>query len=222
MGSMSSSSYWDLAARVSAKAAIYTDCVDDEQFFNSGKREVNLARKMGLLGPSVSALDIGCGIGRVENAICGEVGSIVGVDVSKEMVRKARETVRAANVSFRSVDGQSLQGIDSERFDLCLSFMVLQHIPRTAVASYLIEVGRVLKPGGRFLFQIPLPRAGGAKEPPADHPFGVRYYAVDDVRELLSSAGMVLLDRCDVNSVSAPESSESEPQYEFYLARRVS
>src|SRR5271167_1717410 len=52
MGNMSSSSYWNMAARISAKAAIYTDCVDDQQFFESGKREANLARRKGVLGPN--------------------------------------------------------------------------------------------------------------------------------------------------------------------------
>lgn len=223
MGNMSSASYWNAAAKISAKAAIYTDCVDDRQFFESAEREASLSRKKGVLGPQVRALDIGCGIGRVENAIHREVRSIVGVDVSEEMLKRARWTVRAPNVSFRVVDGRSLNGIESGHYDLCLSFMVLQHIPRAAVANYVLEVGRVLKPGGRFLFQIPLPEPNGASEPPADHPFGVRYYTTSEVRELLRRAGMILLERFDEKAVPAPEDPTLDgPAYQFHLAQRIS
>jgi SAM-dependent methyltransferase len=223
MGNMSSASYWNTAAKISAKAAIHTDCVDDQQFFESAKREAGLARKKGVLGPRVRTLDIGCGIGRIENAIHKEVHSIVGVDVSEEMVKRARETVRAANVSFQAVDGRSLNGIESEVYDLCLSFMVLQHIPRTAVANYIKEVGRVLKLGGRFLFQIPLPEPNGASEPPANHPFGVRYYTASEVENLLRSGHMSLLERFNEEATPAPDDPTLDgPGYQFYLAQRIS
>jgi SAM-dependent methyltransferase len=223
MGSMSSASYWNTAAKISARAAIHTDCVDDQQFFESAKREANLARKMGVLGPNVRTLDVGCGIGRVEHAIHAEVHSIVGVDVSYEMVRRARDTVPAQNVSFQTVDGRSLNGIESEHYDLCLSFMVLQHIPRAAVTNYVIEVGRVLKPGGRFLFQIPLPEPNGAPEPPANHPFGVRYYTVGEVEDLLRSGRMILLERFNEEAARAPDDPALDgPEYQFYLAQRIS
>jgi len=223
MGNMSSASYWNTAAKISAKAAIYTDCVDDRQFFDSAEREVSLARKKAVLGPHVRTLDIGCGIGRIENAIHGEVHSIVGVDVSEEMLKRARDKVRAPNVSFQAVDGQSLNGIESEQFDLCLSFMVLQHIPRAAVANYIREVGRVLKPGGRFLFQIPLPEPNGAAEPPANHPFGVRYYTTREVQELLRSARMILLERFNERAVPVPDDPSLDgPAYQFHLAQRIS
>lgn len=222
MGRMSPAAYWDLAARISAKAAIATDCVDDETFFASGQREANLIRRKGLLGPDVRVINIGCGIGRIENAIWEEVASIVGVDVSSRMVELARRKVQASNVSFRTVDGKTLNGIESERYQLCLSFIVLQHIPRSATASYMSEVGRVLKPGGRFLFQIPLRTSGRHSEPPADHPFGIRFYTRQEISELLERAGLRLLENFDDRGEAPTESALDDPSYEFFLAVRMS
>jgi len=218
---MSSADYWNMAARISAKAAICTDCTDEKQFFESGTRDVELVRKKGLLGPHVHAIDIGCGIGRLENAIQREVGSILGVDVSREMVKRAREQVKASNVSFQTVDGRTLSGIPSANYDLCLSFVVLQHIPRASVASYIREVGRVLKAGGHFFFQIPLRVPGREAEPPSNHPFGMRYYTSLEVEDLLRPARLVLLQQFNREGVVAHDDSAHDPEYEFYLAKRL-
>jgi SAM-dependent methyltransferase len=220
MGRMSPASYWNMAARISATAAISTDCVNEDEFFASGQREADLLRKRGLLGPGVNVINIGCGIGRIENAISGEVASITGVDVSERMVELACEKTRFPNVCFRVVDGKSLEGVESEQYELALSFIVLQHIPRAATASYVLEVARVLKPGGRFLFQIPLRTPGRDHEPPVRHPFGIRYYDRLEIRRLLERAGLQLLGNFDDHGIAPTQSTLDDPRYEFYLAAR--
>ncbi len=221
MGKMSPSAYWNMAARISAKAAICTDCVDEKSFFASGQREGSLLCKKGLLGPEVHALNIGCGIGRIERAICKEVASVTGVDVSSRMVKMARRKVVAPNVQFRVVDGRSLSDLESEHYDLCVSFIVLQHISRFATRSYIAEVARVLKPGGSFLFQLPLRTASRSSEPPPDHPFGIRFYTREQVLELTRAAGLQLLCYFDDqgNSPASNKIPDLE-KYEFYHAIR--
>ncbi|MBV9014863.1 MAG: methyltransferase domain-containing protein, partial [Alphaproteobacteria bacterium] len=44
-----------------------------------------------LLGPDLTALDIGCGIGRLEVALASRLRAITGVDVSPGMIAQARE-----------------------------------------------------------------------------------------------------------------------------------
>jgi ubiquinone/menaquinone biosynthesis C-methylase UbiE len=221
MGKMSPAGYWNLAARVSAKAAIVTDCIDEQQFFASAQREANLMRLKGLLGPEARVINIGCGIGRIEHAIHSEVGSIVGVDVSSRMVELARQKVNFPNVSFRTVDGKSLDGFQSGAYDLCLSFVTLQHIPRANVSSYLAEVARVLRPLGHFLFQIPIGTRDQACEPPANHPFAMRFYSRREILELLQQSGMQLLECFDAEGNPAPADLNLEnPLCEFFVARR--
>jgi SAM-dependent methyltransferase len=220
MGKMSSATYWNIAAKISAQAAICTDCVNEKDFFASGQREANLLRSKGLLRPDVRVINIGCGIGRIENAIRAEVASVTGVDVSSHMIKLARKKVRFANVTFRTVDGISLRGIESEQYDLCVSFMVLQHIPRSATANYILEVSRVLTPIGRCLFQIPKRTPGRNSEPSEDHPFGLRYYSRQEVRDLLERSGLELLGNFDDRGQEPTSTMLDDPSFEFYLARR--
>lgn len=218
MGRLSLATYWNLAAFVSPTAAICTDCVDEERFFELGRNEAKLMRVLGLLGPEVRALDIGCGIGRVERAIHSEVHSIVGVDVSSRMVKLAQQKVPAGNVRFEAVDGWCLATIPSNQFDLCFSFFVFQHMPRAAVRSYFAEVARVLKRGGHFLFQLAVAADGANCEPPPTHPFGMRYYAVQTVAEMLQEAGMILADRFDLQGCSLTGNGVAASADQYFLA----
>jgi len=218
MGRMSPSAYWNFAASISATAAICTDCTNEGRFFELGRREAALIRRLGLLGPEVRALDIGCGIGRVERAIFAEVDSIIGIDVSSRMVKLARRKVTARNVRFEVGDGCALPGIPSNWLDLCFSFFVFQHVPRPVAKGYFGEVARVLKEGGHFLFQ--LPTAADRGEPPPNHPFGMRYYTMDAVVELLQGTGLVLQDRFDLEGRSLAAKEAAVPLDQYFLAIR--
>ena len=220
MGKLSLATYWNLAAFVSPTAAICTDCVDEERFFGLGRNEARLMHVLGLLGPEVRALDIGCGIGRVEKAISPEIHSIVGVDVSSRMVKLARQKVRATNVGFETVDGWSLGIIPSNQFNLCFSFFVFQHMPRAAVRRYFADVARALNVDGRFLFQLPVAADGANREPPPGHPFGMRYYSVETVAEMLHEAGMTLVDRFDLEGRSLNAGGVAAPADQYFLAVR--
>jgi ubiquinone/menaquinone biosynthesis C-methylase UbiE len=101
-------------------------------------------------------LEIGCGIGRITRAISEHAASVVGIDVSEEMVSRAREALAdLPNVEILLGDGTSLAGLNDASFDACYSFIVFQHIPDPAVTcGYITEIGRVLKPGGWAVFQI--------------------------------------------------------------------
>lgn len=190
--------YWNFASRVSATAAIITDCTDEKEFFESGRDQAQQLEHLGLLGPQARVLDIGCGIGRVLNCIYPKVGSVLGVDISDHMIELAREKIKASNVSFQRVDGKSLEGLVSGSFNSCYSFFVFQHIPRSSVANYFREVYRVLKPDGRFLFQMQISEDSTRRDPPADHPFGIRFYSVSEVGDLLAKAGFAVVGRYDL------------------------
>jgi SAM-dependent methyltransferase len=70
------------------------------------------------------------------------------------MVQRARSLARSERVEFIVGDGTTLSSIADETVDLVLSFTVFQHIPKVSVIEgYIEEVGRILKPGGLFVFQ---------------------------------------------------------------------
>ena len=136
---------------------------DEREFFRSG--EINVANEimpdmLRICGGSRSPLDlnmleIGCGVGRMTRMLARIFGEVTALDISDEMLAKARANLRdCENVRLTLGDGYSLAGVESERFDFAFSFIVFQHIPAfTVIESYCREVFRVLKPGGLFKFQ---------------------------------------------------------------------
>jgi SAM-dependent methyltransferase len=150
--------YWDERARTNA--AWYVDTTVDfanpdmDAFFATGARVVAEALDGAPASPAGRALavELGAGLGRICAALATRFDRVVGLDVSPEMVDRARRLV--PSVTFEVNDGVSLQPVGDGSADLVLSFTVLQHIPSTAVIrGYLLEAGRVLKPGGVLAFQ---------------------------------------------------------------------
>lgn len=153
-------SFWDEAAR--KNAAWYVDTsfdyanVDMGKFFETGTAIVAEALDDAPAHPEGhgTALEIGCGLGRVCLALAERFDNVIGIDISPEMVKRGSELVDRDNVELRVGDGASLAGVPDQSIDLVLSFTVFQHIPRVSVIeSYIREAGRVLNPGGVMVFQ---------------------------------------------------------------------
>ena len=105
------------------------------------------------------ALDFGCGVGRLSAALASRFRSVVGVDVSQEMVRQARELTAAfGNIQFVANSDPDLRSIEKESISFILSLIVIQHIPPPYSIHYLQEFARILKPGGVLVVQIPSTR----------------------------------------------------------------
>ena len=102
------------------------------------------------------ALDFGCGMGRLTNGLSEYFGEVVGVDISRKMLRLAAEHRRGQNVKFIHNATDHLRVFDDDSFDLVLSMIVLQHIPPRASLNYIREFIRILKPGGIAVFQFPV------------------------------------------------------------------
>lgn len=106
-------------------------------------------------------VEVGCGPGRMTDALAERFDRVVAVDVSPAMLTLAQEAVAAPNVEFRLVSGDRLDGVDSDSADVAVCYLVLQHLPRRSlVRAYLVELGRVLRPGGEAFVQLPVLDAG--------------------------------------------------------------
>lgn len=184
---------WNERARENAKYYIATTNWDSEELFDqSGRTDVEhfFSGLEDLLGPGVQALDIGCGIGRMDRFVAPRVGRLTGIDVSGEMVRRARERLAdLGNAEFVEGDGTTLRPIADGALDLVFSHVVFQHVPRLVFVGYLPEVRRVLRPGGSFVFQLPTALIEPPPDPPDDNTFDLRFWREEDVRSALEDAG---------------------------------
>ena len=95
-----------------------------------------------------SVLDIGCGEGQISR-LAGDVGAsrVVGLDPTWAQLSVARE--RGGPPAYCRGVADALP-FPAESFDAVVACLVFEHIE--AVDEALAEVGRVLTPGGRFLF----------------------------------------------------------------------
>ena len=95
-----------------------------------------------------SVLDVGCGEGQISR-LAGYVGAsrVVGLDPTWAQLSVARE--RGGDPAYCRGVADALP-FPARSFDAVVACLVFEHIE--AVDEALAEVGRVLRPGGRFLF----------------------------------------------------------------------
>jgi ubiquinone/menaquinone biosynthesis C-methylase UbiE len=98
-------------------------------------------------------LDLGSGAGNdcfVARAIVGESGKVTGLDMTEQMINKARKN--CAKLNFRNVEfvlgDIEKMPFDDKLFDVVISNCVLNLVPDKTKAFR--EIFRVLKPGGHF------------------------------------------------------------------------
>ncbi len=98
-------------------------------------------------------LDLGSGAGNdcfIARAIVGEIGKVTGLDMTEQMIRKAREN--SAKLNFKNVEfvlgDIEKMPFDDKMFDVVISNCVLNLVPDKSKAFK--EIFRVLKPDGHF------------------------------------------------------------------------
>lgn len=105
------------------------------------------------LAPGQTVVDLGSGAGNdvfIARSVVGETGRVIGVDMTPEMIAKARANAERRgfkNVEFRLGDIESLP-VDDAAADVVVSNCVLNLVPDKRLA--FAEIFRILKPGGRF------------------------------------------------------------------------
>ena len=130
---------WDERARKNARHYISTGREDwtDEDFFASGEKAVSediltdmINICQGKEPSSMRVLEIGCGAGRLTRALSNLFGEVHAVDVSGEMVARARTALAdRPDVHVYQNNGCDLSVVPPLEFDFAYSAIVFQHIP---------------------------------------------------------------------------------------------
>ena len=136
-------------------AAGYEAAVDQSVSFTGRNAAFFAERKVDILesivspvvGPlrGLSVLDVGCGTGTTDRVLMPRVGRLQGVDISEEMLAKARINVPSAGYSW--YDGEKVPFGD-QTFDAVVAICVLHHVPISNRFGFVSEMVRVVRPGG--------------------------------------------------------------------------
>ncbi len=165
--------HWNALGDTDPLWAILTDPArkggkwEREEFFRIGEQEIaevlRAAGERGLRTRRGVALDFGCGVGRLTQALCAHFEECCGVDIAPSMIRLAREYNRyGARCRYELNPAADLRLFPDERFDFVYSSLVLQHMRPRYARRYIGEFLRVLARGGGLIFRLP----AGLREPP--------------------------------------------------------
>jgi SAM-dependent methyltransferase len=132
-----------------------------DEFFAHGQREIDrtlryLERERLLPTRLASALDFGCGVGRLSRALAGRFAKVYGVDAAPTMIDRARElNADRPNIEFVLNQEPRLARFADSSISFVYSTLVLQHITYPESLRYVGELLRVLEPGGVAVLQTP-------------------------------------------------------------------
>jgi ubiquinone/menaquinone biosynthesis C-methylase UbiE/ADP-ribose pyrophosphatase YjhB (NUDIX family) len=114
---------------------------------------------LGLLGEvrGRRVLVLGCGGGEDAIALARRGAQVVGIDLSDERIRFARELAQKEGLVVPFVQGniEELPDVDSESQDIVVSSHALNYVEHAD--RCFAEAFRVLKPGGLFVFSVQHP-----------------------------------------------------------------
>jgi ubiquinone/menaquinone biosynthesis C-methylase UbiE len=153
------------------------------------EESAEIPRLLGLR-PDSSVLEVGCGSGGYALYLAEKTGcQIVGVDINEPGIRSAKElgqtSALGSRARFEQCDVSKNLPFDGETFDAVFSNDVLCHVPGRL--TVLVEMFRVLKPGGRMLFSDALVIGGmiSAEEIATRSSIGFYFYSPPGENERL-------------------------------------
>lgn len=165
-----------------------------DEFHIRGHVATNELIKLSRFTPDMHILDVGCGVGGSTRRLCHEAGChVTGIDLSDEYIDAAERLTQLLDmeerVTFHAASALEMP-FDDDSFDGAWSIQMNMNVEDKL--SWLQEVWRVLKPGGRaVLYEV-----CGNKNTPVYFPVpwaqdGSMSFLVppEPFREIISSAG---------------------------------
>ena len=157
---------WDELATKDAMWAVLTGPLatartwDQGAFFATGVEEIDSVldrvRRAGAIPRFHRALDFGCGLGRLTQALASQFERADGVDISSAMIARARALNRLGDrCHYHLNESDRLAAFDDATFDFVYSVITLQHMEPQYSRRYIAEFFRVVRPGGIVVFQLP-------------------------------------------------------------------
>jgi SAM-dependent methyltransferase len=157
----------------------------------AGSRRLEwVERLVALLPERPDVLELGSGAGVRSTRILAERGRLVGVDISGEQARRARERIPEAE--FVHADFTEL-AFAAGSFDAVVALYVLNHVPQDELAPLLERVAGWLRPGGHFLAVFPTSDNAGFRGEWLGVEMFFAGFRPETNRRLVEEAGLVVV-----------------------------
>lgn len=142
-------------------------------------------------------LDAPCGTGIYTDHFAQAGFNMVGADASFRMLQQTRSRGVQSGLFLCDVNQLPLQ---EQVFDAVLLIRLMQHLPRQQMRDILHEFGRVVKPGGKVIFDT---LSWSPRAVPLDAGLGMHVYTLRQAEELIREAGLVKVDSVSAYLFSA-------------------
>lgn len=173
---------------------LFASLPDHPQHTSSGETcGVRIGDRIRLLAPLLTSdsayLEIGCGNAGLPIAIAGLAREVLGMDVTDTLIDYASVP---ANFRFVKTDGVGIP-LPDRSIDLAHSDQLMEHLHVDDAEPQVVEIYRILKPGGRYLCSTPN-RATGPHDisvyfDDTATGFHMKEYDCASLRDLLLKAG---------------------------------
>ncbi|MEM3771809.1 MAG: class I SAM-dependent methyltransferase [Candidatus Micrarchaeia archaeon] len=156
---------WETLAEIDPKWAILSDPEkignkwDDKNFYATGIEQIeklfNFIEGKGITINEGIALDYGCGLGRLTEALANKFLKVYGVDFSTKMIEGAiKNPMKSPNTEYLQCDGKDLSQFENDKFDFVISLLTLQHNENKTQLNLINEFIRVTKKNGIIVFNV--------------------------------------------------------------------
>jgi spore maturation protein CgeB len=127
----------------------------DEHMWESGERDFSKLFPHFPDGSGKTVLELGCGVGRILRTALRVFDHVIGIDVSDAALTAARKLLGPSDSLELIVgNGFTLDEVASSSIDYFYSFAAITSCPTQVIASYLVEMARVMKLGGSLRLQV--------------------------------------------------------------------
>lgn len=150
-----------------------------EKFDGIGARIADIEETFAPLNKEQPAvLEIGCGNGRDAMEILRRTNQYLGIDISDELIKLAKE--KNPNGTFIVADIEHYQL--PENLDAIFAFASLIHVPKESLKKILADGLKALNAGG--VFRISMKRANEYTETTTEDKFGTRTYYLHSEKDI--------------------------------------
>ena len=176
----------------------YDACAETYGDSRRAEPGVEIRGLLGRLDDGAAVLDIGCGTGVPISMSLAERYSMTGVDVSREMIVRARENVPSGE--FVCDDVMSVE-FEACSFDAVVAFYSIFHLPREEHRALFRRIHDWLKPGGYLLCTLSHRNEDSYTE---EDFFGVRMfwsnYGLSEYLVMLAGSGFEVVEVSSTSS----------------------